>query len=208
MMLKDDTLRSMEKTGYIRAVEENENEDEGAGAVGEVRNDGAEDSMFSEAYLWEVEMINYKELKRHKSLRNLHAGARADAMIRGSSGGAGGGKKNKMQQVSPIVTIKNVGTGGYLRSKHEVRVKEKQEGVEDVGTRFEMVCGGIGKGLPLWVVEKEDGLYTMNMVTANSSLLGSSYKMVKNQFLTFGKGIKVDGKKWRLPRKTKMKVFK
>ena len=50
----------------------------------------------------------------------------------------------------------------------------------------------------------------MNMVEKNNSWLHSDYKSIKNQFLTFGKSVKIDisGTSWRLPKRSKLKIFK
>ena len=124
-----------------------------------------------------------------------------------------------------------VGSGGYWRVDHDIKVRTKklhgQVSVEDRGSKFELICGDNGVDLKkyvinekrkgknkekslLWLIEKDNGLYSMNMVEQNNQWLHSEFKLVRNQYLTFGKFIKIEdnGTGWRLPKKTKLKIFK
>ena len=184
VLLKDETLKNMGNKGYIYYNSETH----------KVCNDGTENSPFDQHFLWEITIVNFKQIKKQNGATSPR------------------GNKNKNgKNVMPLFYIKSLGSNGYLRCLNEIIIKKggKNNDVpQDDGSKFSLLC--YDKDVEnnnysfLWTIEKVDGYYTMQMVNPKS------HKLKKNQFLTFGKALKidVDNKSYRLPKKSKLRIFK
>ena len=198
-MIKDETLKSQVKKGYIY-IDNKSNR---------VCNDGTDNSLFTDYFLWDITVVNFDDFQKHKSLRRLSISKS------GNNTPTLKPKPSSLKSISPIVLIKNIGSGCYLTCNNQIKVVHDDNGkYNDQGSTFEIVCKDsfqVDKINYFWLIDMSDdkGLGTMNLMSKRSSYLGTTYKPVKDQFLTFGKGVKIinDGKDWRPPKRSKLRIY-
>ena len=206
VMLKDETLKKF-NSGYIYFDPQ----------TNTIRNDATNESIFTNFLLWEMTIVNKNKLQKSMSQKKLENASRSRSKSRSKSKSkskADGNDKKTEKKVCPIVYFKNIGCGCYLSCNNEIKVEEKlgddnQARFQDNGSRFKIVCRDtilMKKSHYKWLVDQDDtivnGLCTLRLVN-------NKHKPIKNQFLTFGKGVKIsdDRKTWRLPKMSQIKIF-
>jgi len=172
VLMKDVTLKNQSKQGFIYYNEH----------LKCVCNDGMDDSILTNYFLWEITMHNIGKLK-----------------------------KSKYQNRQRIISIRNLGTQGYLRSFHKIKFRMNKYNPaksKDLGSQFRLMCNQ--KQLSdacLWVVNSMNVLYVMSMV---KSMKNGRAMKDGNQYLTFGKKIIINNElnTFRYPKHTKLRIFK
>ena len=169
-----------------------------------VCNDGTEDSPFTNYFLWEIIIINWKQVKKY--LKVISSPRKMQQMQSKK-------KNKKLKEIVPIFHIRNLGCESYLRCSNNVKVSKKiskkdgTKSVRDNGSKFNLWCHDKlmnDEFTFLWKIGREGGLYTMQMVNKKN------HKGLKNQYLTFGQSILVEanGQAWKLPKKTRLRIFR
>ena len=193
VLLKDETLKSQKNNnkGYIYYNNQ----------TNSICNDGTKDSIFSKYFLFEITIINFKQLKKiaiskHSSIKNI------------------------LNVIKPIVIIKNIGNSCYLRCDNIVNLTKYKISdigkisIVDHGSEFKLLCNDSEwkkKNNYYWKINKDyNGLYTLNMIKYKNIDKYDSYRVLNNQYLTFGKTVKIDHTQntWTLPKKSTIKMFK